>query len=49
MVCRVRLLKGQPYTQKEADAAVGLGTDNGRGIEKPQHSQADAEDVEMSG
>lgn len=26
---RVRQLKDQPYTQKEAEAAVGLGTDNG--------------------
>ncbi|KAI9822891.1 MAG: Bud site selection protein 20 [Thelocarpon impressellum] len=27
---RVRLLREEPYTQKEAEAAVGLGTDNGR-------------------
>lgn len=27
---RLRLLKEAPYTQKEADAAVGLFTDNGR-------------------
>lgn len=27
---RVRLLKETPYSQKEAEAAVGLGTDNGR-------------------
>lgn len=26
---RVKALEGGPYTQKEADAAVGLGTDNG--------------------
>ncbi|KAI9710534.1 MAG: Bud site selection protein 20 [Bogoriella megaspora] len=26
-----RLLKEEPYTQKEADAAVGLSTDNSRG------------------
>lgn len=26
---RVRQLKEEPYTQKEAEAAVGLGTDNG--------------------
>lgn len=27
---RVKLLKEEPYTQKEAEAAIGLGTDNGK-------------------
>lgn len=27
---RVRALRDEPYTQKEAEAAVGLGTDNGK-------------------
>jgi len=27
---RVRALKDEPYSQKEAEAAVGLSTDNGR-------------------
>ena len=26
---RIRALRAEPYTQKEADAAVGLRTDNG--------------------
>ncbi|KAI4165117.1 MAG: hypothetical protein LQ342_001394 [Letrouitia transgressa] len=26
---RVRSLEDEPYSQKEADAAIGLGTDNG--------------------
>ncbi|KAF9885182.1 Bud site selection protein 20 [Aspergillus nanangensis] len=26
---RVRLLREEPYTQKSAEAAIGLGTDNG--------------------
>jgi bud site selection protein 20 len=27
---RVRQLRDEPYTQKEAEAAAGLGTDNGK-------------------
>ena len=27
--CRIRALREEPYTQEEADAAAGLGTDNG--------------------
>ncbi|KAA6408959.1 MAG: C2H2 finger domain-containing [Lasallia pustulata] len=27
---RIRALRTEPYTQKEAEAAVGLGTDNGK-------------------
>ena len=27
--CRLRALKTEPYTQKEAEAAIGLTTDNG--------------------
>lgn len=29
MACRVKQLLGEPYTQKEAEAAAGLRTDNG--------------------
>lgn len=29
MVTRIRLLREEPYSQKEAEAAVGLRTDNG--------------------
>jgi bud site selection protein 20 len=29
IVCSVKALKEEPYTQKEAEAAVGLRTDNG--------------------
>lgn len=38
---RVRQLKDDPYSQKEAEAAVGLTTDNGRGKE------AEVMDVEV--
>jgi bud site selection protein 20 len=30
MLDRVRALRDEPYSQKEAEAAVGLGTDNGK-------------------
>jgi bud site selection protein 20 len=33
---RVRQLKEEPYSQKEADAAVGLTTDNGRNAERDE-------------
>ena len=29
MACRVKQLREEPYTQKEAEAAAGLRTDNG--------------------
>ena len=29
IVSRVKALKEEPYTQKEAEAAIGLRTDNG--------------------
>ena len=29
MDCRVRLLREAPYSQREAEAAIGLGVDNG--------------------
>ena len=38
---RVRDLKDGPYTQKEAEAAVGLTTDNGK-----RTKEADMVDVE---
>ena len=30
---RLKVLKEEPYTQKEAERAAGLGTDNGKGRE----------------
>lgn len=30
MKARVRALRDEPYSQKEAEAAVGLRTDNGK-------------------
>lgn len=42
---RVKALKDEPYTQKEAEAAIGLRTDNG-----PHHTSkesANEMDVEM--
>ena len=41
-LCRCRMLKEEPYTQKEAEAAVGIRTDNGT---RPPA----AEDTVMSG
>ncbi|KAI9852537.1 MAG: Bud site selection protein 20 [Thelocarpon superellum] len=40
---RVRLLRDTPYTQKEAEAAVGLGTDNGSRSHSAPHPKEDAE------
>lgn len=43
---RVKQLKEEPYTQKEAEAAVGLWTDN-KGPGKGKGT-ATADDVDMS-
>jgi bud site selection protein 20 len=40
---RVKALKDEPWTQKEAEAAVGLRTDNGR----TQAGKEKTRDVEM--
>lgn len=45
LVKRVKQLREEPYTQKEAEAAVGLGTDN-KGPD--QTSQSGVADVDMS-
>lgn len=37
---RVRQLKEEPYSQKEAEAAVGITTDNGR--PKPDEDMEDS-------
>jgi bud site selection protein 20 len=44
MLSRLKALKDEPYSQKEAEAAVGMRTDNG-----PRSSARDAEvdEVEM--
>ena len=38
---RLRALKEEPYSQKEAEAAIGLGTDNG--VRSSAESQMDVE------
>lgn len=45
MLGRLRQLKDGPYTQKEAEAAVGLATDNGRAAKA--ESMAIDTDVEV--
>jgi len=48
---RIKALKDEPYTQKEADAAIGLHTDNTRQKSKDEDSQAmevEAGDVDAS-
>ena len=43
---RVRQLKDEPYSQKEAEAAIGLTTDNGQRLkEKDMHDVVEHEDV----
>lgn len=39
--CRLRLLKEEPHSQKLAEAAVGLGTDNGK---RPEEDIVEMED-----
>ncbi|KAJ3334335.1 hypothetical protein HDU76_000028 [Blyttiomyces sp. JEL0837] len=41
---RLKVLKEEPYTQKEAEAAVGLGTDNGRSL----LSAKESDEVQMA-
>jgi bud site selection protein 20 len=40
---RVKALKDEPYTQKEAEAAVGLRTDNG----PKQAAKENTKDIEV--
>jgi len=40
---RIRMLKEEAHSQKLAEAAVGLGTDNGR----PRQTEKDAAEREM--
>ncbi|KAK0517224.1 hypothetical protein JMJ35_000379 [Cladonia borealis] len=44
---RIRALRAEPYTQKEADAAVGLRTDNGSRSEQPVASERQQADMEL--
>lgn len=37
---RIRMLREEPHSQKAAEAAVGLGTDNGKRSEKAQEDTA---------
>ena len=41
-VFRLKALKDEPYTQKEAEAAIGLRTDNG-----PRRTAIESIEVEM--
>ncbi|WYZ43039.1 hypothetical protein EsH8_VI_000738 [Colletotrichum jinshuiense] len=43
---RVKQLKEEPYTQKDAEAAVGLRTDN-KGSSKDAHERAFDQEIEM--
>lgn len=48
---RLRALRAEPYTQKEAEAAVGLRTDNGSrstGLTTIAEDQPAAMEVEMT-
>lgn len=45
---RVRQLKEEPYTQKEAEAAIGLTTDNGRRVKQAEMADME-EDVDEVG
>jgi len=40
---RLRQLKDEPYSQKEAEAAIGLTTDNGRRLDEKEMLDAPAE------
>lgn len=42
---RVKQLKEEPYSQKEAEAAVGLGTDNGKRAAAVKEVEMEVEDV----
>ncbi|KAI9752684.1 MAG: hypothetical protein M4579_005522 [Chaenotheca gracillima] len=43
---RVRMLRAEPYSQQEAEAAVGLGVDNRqRTVRQPEAPAEDAADV----
>lgn len=41
---RLRQLREEPYTQKEAEAAVGLGTDNGPAGRRVEEAKMEAMD-----
>lgn len=43
---RVKALREEPYTQKEAEAAVGLRTDNGHRLSAKEDTQEG--DIEMA-
>ena len=43
---RLRLLREEPYTQKEAEAAVGLRTDNG-GVQRSSKEEVLTESMEI--
>jgi bud site selection protein 20 len=48
-VHRVKALKDEPYTQKEAEAAIGLRTDNGPRQAAKENTQNVEVDMENSG
>ena len=49
MNCRVKALKEEPYTQKEAEAAVGLRTDNGPRMAAKEGARDEEVEMENSG
>ncbi len=48
-VSRVKALKDEPYTQKEAEAAVGLRTDNGPRMAAKENTKDVEVEMENSG
>ena len=49
IVNRVKALKEEPYTQKEAEAAVGLRTDNGPRVAAKENVRDIEVEMENSG
>lgn len=49
MLSRLKALKDEPYSQKEAEAAIGLRTDNGpRGSTRDNAGEVDEVEMEDS-
>jgi hypothetical protein len=48
-ISRVKALKEEPYTQKEAEAAVGLRTDNGPRMRAKENTKNTEVEMENSG
>lgn len=48
-MCRLKALKEEPYTQKEAEAAVGLRTDSGPRMAAKESVRGEEVEMENSG